>query len=56
MESSDEVGSDEINELFALTDFLERQIQSFSFIGPGVSGDIAEGFIVEPTTDLAEEP
>jgi hypothetical protein len=55
MESPDEVGGDEIRELFALTDFLERQIQGFSFTGSGVSGDIEVGFSVEPSPDLEEE-
>jgi hypothetical protein len=55
MESSDEVGSDEVRELFTLTAYLERQIQGFSFTGKGVTGDIDTGFIVEAPSVEVEE-
>jgi hypothetical protein len=47
MEDSDEVGSDEVDELFALTQTLEEAIGNFSFTGSRVSGGVESGFIVE---------
>ena len=47
MENPDEISSDEVNELFALTEQLEQSILNFSFTGNGVSGSIETGFIVD---------
>lgn len=56
MESPDEVGSDEINELFSLTAYLERSIANFSFTGRNVSGDVVDGFIVNrPSADTESD-
>lgn len=51
MENSDEVGSDEINELFALTARLEQQIANFSFTGEGVSGSMPDGGFIVPSSE-----
>jgi hypothetical protein len=56
MESPDEVGGDEVNELFALTGRLEHWIQTFTFTGNRVSGGVQEGgFTVQPRTTADEE-
>ncbi len=54
MEMSDEVGGDEIDELFALVPKLEEQIQNFTFVGEGVTGNIETGFIVDREDDNAD--
>jgi hypothetical protein len=55
MESPDEVGSDEINELFSLTTRLEEYIANFSFAGDSVSGDVESGYIASRPTPAGEE-
>ena len=46
MESPDEVGSDEINELLERTTHLEKLIGSFTFTGNNVTGNLETGFII----------
>jgi len=51
MEMSDEVGSDEINELFQLTYHLEHTITHFSITGPNIAGDLERGFVYNAPAD-----